>query len=106
MGQLKRAPMKKDMDKLLTLLSSFVKDLTKRKETSDKKTEDHAHFLKKMAETDEEAVSVLSAQNRLMAALGKDGEALMQFLHKIKNKSTSKQDDFDMDADEKVNSSE
>lgn len=96
--EIKRAPLKKDLDKVLKVVGSFIKDLGERVKQSKVTQENHTNFLKKMAATDEEAVNVLSRQERLMEVLAGDGKALKEYMLSLK-KNTKKEnnDDFDMD---------
>lgn len=76
-------------------MGSFIKDLKVRVNQTKDVKEGHEHFLKKMAETDEEALSVLMGQKKLMDVLSDDSKSLAQYLQTVKK--TKKNDDFDMD---------
>lgn len=95
--QVKRAPLKKDYEKLLKVVGSFVNDLKERVKQTNNIKEGHEHFLKKMAETDEEELSVLTGQKKLMEVLSDDSKALAQYLQAIKKTKKKENDDFDMD---------
>jgi light-regulated signal transduction histidine kinase (bacteriophytochrome) len=57
----------------MKIMGSLIGNLNDRQKLSSQKEEEHSTFLKKMAETDEEALLLLTQQNKLMDILKADG---------------------------------
>lgn len=96
---IQRAPLKKDLDKVSKLLKLFQENLEERHKASEQAMGDHSQFLKKLAEGDQEALTVLSQQKNLMDILSKNGFAMKEYLQKLAKTNSPKKDDFDMEED-------